>query len=53
MTPTAGWSDRLADIRADESRWEELLEMEIEACGEPGCIEARPHIIGVAIKPAE
>ena len=48
---STGWSDRLSEIRANEDRWNELLEMEIAACAEPGCIEAGPHIIGVARKP--
>lgn len=48
---TTGLSDRLTDIRADAERWAELLDMEIAACAEPGCIDAGPHIIGVGIKP--
>jgi SAM-dependent methyltransferase len=48
---STGWSDRLSEIRANEDRWGELLEMEIAACAEPGCVEAGPHIIAVALKP--
>ncbi len=48
---STGWSDRLVGIRENEDRWNELLEMEIAACAEPGCVEAGPHIIGVALKP--
>ncbi len=48
---STGWSDRLSEVRTNEDRWNELLEMEIAACAEPGCVEAGPHIIGVARKP--
>ena len=45
------WGERLTDIRADEARWEELLQMELDACAEAGCVEAGPHIIAVVSKP--
>lgn len=48
---TTGWSDRLAGVRSDDARWAELIEMEIAACAEPGCVEGGPHMIGVGIKP--
>lgn len=48
---TTGWSDRLTAVRRDDARWAELLEMEIAACAEPGCVETGPHIIAVGIKP--
>ena len=47
---TTGWSDRLEGLRDDEARWAELLELEIAACAEPGCVEAGPHMIAVARK---
>jgi ubiquinone/menaquinone biosynthesis C-methylase UbiE len=50
---TTGWSDRLAEIRADDERWAELIDMEVAACAEPGCVDAGPHIIAVGIKPPE
>lgn len=49
---TTGWSERLVDIRADEPRWAELLQMEIAACAESGCIETGTHIIGVTYRPS-
>lgn len=48
---STGWGDRLSEIRADDARWAELLQMEIAACAEPGLVEAGPHIIAVARKP--
>lgn len=47
---TTAWGDRLADIRADDARWAELLAMEFQACAEPGCVETGTHIIAVASK---
>jgi len=40
----------LAEIRADEGKWQELLRMELEACAEPGCLDMGTHLIGVARK---
>ena len=31
--------------------WRQLLEMEIEACREPGCLDMGTHIIAVVRKP--
>lgn len=47
---STGWGDRLSEVRADPAKWAELLAMEIEACAQPGCVEAGPHIIGVGLK---
>ncbi|MEQ9401608.1 MAG: class I SAM-dependent methyltransferase [Longimicrobiales bacterium] len=48
---TTGWSARLGEVRANPERWAELLDMEIAACAEPGCVETGPHIIAVCEKP--
>ena len=45
-----GWEELLAEIRADEAKWRELLRMELEACAEPGCLDMGTHLIGVARK---
>ena len=45
-----GWEELLAEIRADEAKWQELLRMELEACAEPGCLDMGTHLIGVARK---
>ena len=48
---TTGWRDELGELRGDDERWSSLIEMEIEACAEPGCVDAGPHIIAVTRKP--
>ena len=45
-----GWEEMLAEVRADEAKWRELLRMELEACAEPGCLDMGTHLIGVARK---
>lgn len=40
----------LEGIRGDAERWQALLDMEIEACAEPGALDMGPHIIGVGRK---
>ena len=47
---SAAWGDRLAEARQDSAQWEQLLEMEIEACREPGCLDMGTHLIAVARK---
>jgi len=50
---SAVWGERLKDIRADDKRWDELLEMELEACRQPGCLDMGTHLIAVAEKLSE
>lgn len=45
-----GWGERLKDMRDDQSRWNELLAMELEACCEPGCLDMGTHLIAVVEK---
>ena len=47
---SAVWGEKLNDIRADDERWNELLEMELEACQQPGCLDMGTHLICVAEK---
>lgn len=43
--------DSLAEIRKDETKWKQLLGMEIQACREPGYLDGGTHLIAVAKKP--
>jgi len=47
---SAVWGEKLKDIRADDERWRELLDMELEACQQPGCLDMGTHLIGVVEK---
>jgi SAM-dependent methyltransferase len=42
--------ETLAGIRQDAVRWHELLQMELEACREPGCLDMGTHLIAVVRK---
>lgn len=48
---SAVWASRLAEVRNDPQRWELLLEMELEAGRETGCVDFGEHMIAVARKP--
>ena len=41
------FEESLAAIRHDEARWNDLLQMELEACREPGCLDMGTHMIAV------
>lgn len=41
------FEEALVAIRPDETRWDELLRMELEACQEPGCLDMGTHLIAV------
>ena len=49
---TAAHGDRLDEVRKDPARWKHLLELELEACREPGCVDLVTHTIAVAQKRA-
>jgi SAM-dependent methyltransferase len=49
---STAWRDRLDAVRTDPDRWDELVAMEIQACAEPGMVEAGRHMIAVARLPA-
>jgi 2-polyprenyl-3-methyl-5-hydroxy-6-metoxy-1,4-benzoquinol methylase len=44
------WDDTLADIRNDPETWQELLNLEVEACAEAGSLNAGTHILAVVRK---
>jgi SAM-dependent methyltransferase len=46
-----GWDDELADFAEDSPEWQHLLELEIEACREPGCVDMGTHLIAACRKP--
>jgi hypothetical protein len=37
-------------VQQDAATWQHLLEMEIEACREPGCLDMGTHLIAVCRK---
>lgn len=47
---SAARGDRLTETRQDAAKWEQLLEMELEACREPGCVDMGTHMIAVIRK---
>jgi ubiquinone/menaquinone biosynthesis C-methylase UbiE len=48
---SANWVETLEEARKDPVTWEHLLEMELEACREPGCLDMGTHLIAVCRKP--
>jgi ubiquinone/menaquinone biosynthesis C-methylase UbiE len=44
------WNDRLADVQADEAKWRQLVNLEIQASSQPGCLDTGTNIIGVVQK---
>lgn len=47
---SATWAEILSTWRDDEKRWQHLLELEIEACRQPGCLDMGTHILAVATR---
>jgi ubiquinone/menaquinone biosynthesis C-methylase UbiE len=47
---TTTWTELLATWRSDERMWRHLIDLEIEASREPGCLDLGAHIIAVARK---
>ncbi|MFO7697967.1 MAG: class I SAM-dependent methyltransferase [Anaerolineae bacterium] len=47
---TSTWKDLLLTWRSDEKIWRHLIELEVEASREPGCLDLGAHIIAVARK---
>ena len=45
---SVNYDDMLSDFEPDSEEWAELVEMEIEASKEPGCLDVGTHIIAVA-----
>lgn len=49
---STNWIELLATLPESGDRWQHLIEMEIEACQEPGCLDMGTHMIAVCRKPA-
>jgi SAM-dependent methyltransferase len=47
----ATWAEALEDVQQDDGAWQHLLELELEACREPGCLDMGTHLIAVCRKP--
>lgn len=47
---TAVWGEKLKEIREDALKWKELLQIELEACLQPGCLDMGSHLIAVLQK---
>jgi SAM-dependent methyltransferase len=47
---SAVWGEKLQEYRDDPRRWSELLQMEVEACREDGCLDVGTHLIAVGKK---
>ena len=47
---SAAWRERLDPMRQDPVKWNHLLELEVAACREPGCLDLGTHLIAVAQK---
>lgn len=45
------WGERLKSIRDDPKQWDALLQLELEACRQPGCLDMGTHILAVIQKP--
>lgn len=46
------WGDALDELSEDDPKWQHLIEMEIEASREAGCLDMGTHLIAVCRKPA-
>jgi len=44
------WKETLSQVRQNAEKWEELLQMELEACAQPGCLDMGTHLVVVARK---
>jgi hypothetical protein len=48
---SATWAECLDEVQKDETAWQHLIEMELEACREPGCLDMGTHLIAVCQAP--
>ena len=44
---TSTWKDLLSVWREDERIWHHLLELELQACRQPGCLDMGSHILAM------
>ena len=49
---SATWAEQLPAICEAPATWRDLIDMELEACREPGCLDMGTHLIAVCRKPA-
>jgi hypothetical protein len=47
---SATWGGHLAEVQKGSATWQHLMEMELEACREPGCLDMGTHLIAVCKK---
>jgi SAM-dependent methyltransferase len=47
------WGEVLAEIRQDEEKWALMLELELEACAQPGALDMGTHLLAVVKKRAQ
>jgi ubiquinone/menaquinone biosynthesis C-methylase UbiE len=47
---SATWHELLSTWREDKRTWQHLLELEIEACREPGALDLGSHVLAIARK---
>ena len=50
---SAPWAELLERVQEDDVLWQHLLEMELEACREPGCVDIGTHTVAVCAKPLD
>ena len=48
---SAAWDDEIPHAHDDPGRWNQLIEMEVEASAQTGCLDMGTHIIAVGRKP--
>jgi len=48
---SATWAECLGNVQKDKTAWRFLIDMEIEACREPGCLDMGSHLIAVCKAP--
>lgn len=44
------WAEQLTEIRQDQGQWDLLLELELEACSQPGALDMSTHLLAVVKK---
>jgi SAM-dependent methyltransferase len=49
----ATWGEALEAVHQDLDVWQFLIEQELEACREPGCVDMGTHTIAVCRKPSQ
>ena len=44
------WGEQLTEIRQDQEKWGLALELELEACAQPGALDMGTHMLAVVKK---